>query len=154
MSGLKIGPIDATAPGLVDLIAAHAAHSAAHYPAESNHNLDATALAATGARLFGGWLDDRLVAMGGYVPLAEGEGEVKSMHVREEARGTGAGRAILEAIVAAARAEGIRRLRLETGSRDGSAAARGLYRAAGFVETGPFGAYRPDPESVFMARDL
>ncbi|MEX2650801.1 MAG: acetyltransferase [Alphaproteobacteria bacterium] len=32
--------------------------------------------------------------------------------------------------------------------------AIGLYRAAGFVATGPFGAYRADPYSVFMAKRL
>ncbi|HEV8436640.1 MAG TPA: GNAT family N-acetyltransferase, partial [Methylomirabilota bacterium] len=34
------------------------------------------------------------------------------------------------------------------------AAALGLYRAAGYVERGPFGDYRPDPLSVFMEKRL
>lgn len=32
--------------------------------------------------------------------------------------------------------------------------ARGLYAAAGFVECGPFGGYREDPNSVFMSVSL
>jgi putative acetyltransferase len=32
--------------------------------------------------------------------------------------------------------------------------ARALYRRFGFVETGPFEDYRPDPNSIFMSRDL
>lgn len=39
---------------------------------------------------------------------------------------------------------------LETGSSDYFAAARSLYRSAGFAERGPFGAYADDPHSVFM----
>ncbi len=154
LTGLEVRTLDANAREVAALVADHAAHSDAHYPEASNHHLDAAGLAASGIRLYGGWLDGRLVAMGGYVPLGGGEAEVKSMHVHAEARGMGAGRAILGAILEGARAEGIRRLRLETGSRDASAAARGLYRNAGFVETGPFGVYRPDPESVFMCREL
>ena len=29
-----------------------------------------------------------------------------------------------------------------------------LYRSAGFIETGPFGRYAPDPLSVFMEKTL
>jgi putative acetyltransferase len=43
-------------------------------------------------------------------------------------------------------------LRLETGIHQPE--ALGLYRAAGFVERGPFGPYRPDPLSVFMEKPL
>jgi putative acetyltransferase len=53
---------------------------------------------------------------------------------------------------AGAAAEGAAVLRLETGA--GSHAALALYRAAGFVERGPFGAYRPDPLSVFMEKPI
>ena len=34
------------------------------------------------------------------------------------------------------------------------AAARALYARCGFIETGPFGDYVPDPNSVFMTLDL
>ncbi|MDG4647991.1 GNAT family N-acetyltransferase [Roseibacterium sp. SDUM158017] len=151
--GLRVGILAFDAAGLEALMAHHAAHSAAHYP-ESNHGMDAAALEAADVRLFGGWAAGRLVAMGGYVPIAPDEAEVKSMHVLQEARGTGAGRAILDAIVQAARREGVARLRLETGSGPASAPARALYARSGFVETPPFGAYAPDPQSVFMCRDL
>jgi putative acetyltransferase len=154
LGGLRIERIDAQVPGLPALVADHAAHSAAHYPAESNHHLDLEGLARSGLRLFGGFRGDELVAMGGYLPFAPGEAEVKSMHVRSDARGLGAGRAILDAIITSARSEDIGRLWLETGSRPASEAARRLYLRAGFVETDPFGPYRPDPESVFMKLDL
>jgi putative acetyltransferase len=154
LNRLEIRRLDPKSPDLRALLDDHAAHSATHYPADSNHHLDASGLAASRARLFGGWLDGRLVAMGAYVPFGETEAEVKSMHVHVDARGQGAGQAVLAAIMQAARSEGIHRLWLETGSRTASAAARMLYRRAGFEETEAFGDYRPDPESVFMMRAL
>jgi putative acetyltransferase len=80
--------------------------------------------------------------------------ELKSMHVLAEHRGRGLSRAILDHLVAAARDMGIRRLSLETGVQPGFAAARMLYVRAGFAPCGPFEGYGPDPNSVFMTRDL
>jgi hypothetical protein len=49
-----------------------------------------------------------------------------------------------------ARAGGMSRLSLETGAWPYFAPARALYARHGFVECGPFGDYREDPNSVFM----
>jgi putative acetyltransferase len=141
-------------PSITDLIARHAAHGDAHYPAESNHHQDGAALAREGVVLFVGFLGTDAVAMGGYKPIAAGEGEVKSMHVTEAARGQGAGAHILGMILDHARDAGVRRLFLETGSLEGSAAARRLYERAGFTYCAPFGSYAEDPMSVFMTRLL
>jgi putative acetyltransferase len=148
---LSIAPDD---PRVADLIACHAAHGDAHYPAESNHHQDGAAMSAEGVVLFAGLRDGRAVAMGGYKVIAPGHGEVKSMHVSDAARGQGAGSRILEIILAHARDAGLARLSLETGSLDGSAAARRLYERAGFSYCAPFGAYEEDPMSVFMTRPL
>jgi hypothetical protein len=56
--------------------------------------------------------------------------------------------------VAEARAAGFRRLSLETGVQPTFVAARALYARSGFVECGPFEGYGPDPNSVFMTRQL
>ena len=50
--------------------------------------------------------------------------------------------------------EALSRLSLETGAQDSFASARSLYARAGFSECPPFGSYRPDPNSVFMTREL
>lgn len=76
------------------------------------------------------------------------------MHTAEALRGRGHGRAMLDHIIAAARADGLARLWLETGSFGYFAAARALYAKAGFVACDPFGDYRPDPNSVFMTLPL
>jgi GNAT superfamily N-acetyltransferase len=61
--------------------------------------MDGAAMAADGVVLFGGLLNGRAVAMGGYKIIAPGHGEVKSMHVSDEARGQGAGARLLEMIL-------------------------------------------------------
>src|SRR6185369_6871728 len=55
-------------------------------------------------------------------------------------------------IVEAARAAGMTRLSLETGSWPFFEAARALYRTHGFADCLPFGDYVADPNSVFMTR--
>jgi putative acetyltransferase len=61
---------------------------------------------------------------------------------------------MLAHIIAAARAQGLARLWLETGSFAYFDAARAMYAKAGFVECGPFGDYPPDPNSIFMTLPL
>jgi len=121
------------------------------FPAESNHYLSVEALGAPGVRFF--------VAEAGGSPLGcgalalQGEmAEVKSMYTAEGSRGRGVGAAVLTALIAAARAEGLSALRLETGAT--LRAARRLYERHGFAERGPFGDYREDPNSVFYEKVL
>lgn len=94
------------------------------------------------------------LAMGAVKTIAPGHGEVKSMHVLSEARGRGLSRRLLDHMLTEARAAGLARLSLETGAQDSFASARNLYARAGFAECPPFGSYRPDPNSVFMTREL
>lgn len=96
----------------------------------------------------------RAVAMGAVKRIAPALGEIKSMHVLSEARGRGHSRRMLAALIDHARAEGMTRLSLETGVQPTFVAARALYARTGFVECGPFGDYRPDPNSVFMTLAL
>jgi putative acetyltransferase len=61
---------------------------------------------------------------------------------------------MLRHIIATARARGMSRLSLETGSWEYFWPARALYKSHGFVECPPFAGYVPDPNSVFMSLDL
>lgn len=79
-------------------------------------------------------------------------GEVKRMYVVPQQRGHGAGRAILNAIEAEARALGLSRLVLETGVRQ--IEAQSLYQRAGFSRIDPFGEYVHSPLSICMAKTL
>jgi putative acetyltransferase len=56
--------------------------------------------------------------------------------------------------MAQAKAMGLSRLYLETGSFEYVAPARALYARHGFAECPPFEGYKPDPNSTFMVRDI
>ena len=61
---------------------------------------------------------------------------------------------LLNHIIEVAQSRGYARVSLETGSMEEFAPARALYARFGFEECGPFGAYRTDPNSVFMLLQL
>jgi putative acetyltransferase len=133
------------------LLAASDAHVAALYPAESNHMLALDALLDPAVTFFVARAGGRALGCGALV-REDGYGEIKRMFVAEAARGRGAGRHLLTAIEAAARAAGLTILRLETGIRQPEAIK--LYRSAGFRDILPFGDYGPDPLSVFMEKRM
>ena len=132
----------------------HSADMHADTPPESIHMLPRTALVDPAIAFFVLRDGGVPVGMGAVKRIAPDHGEIKSMHVLTETRGRGLSRHMLEALIAHARSEGLARLSLETGVQPTFIAARGLYARAGFVECGPFGDYRPDPNSVFMTIDL
>jgi putative acetyltransferase len=126
------------------------AYFAALYPAESNHLIDIATLAQPNVRFLVARRDGRAIGCGALVLGADGEAELKRMFVVPQARGLKLGSRILAALETAARAEGMRVLRLETGVRQPEALA--LYRSHGYLERGPFGSYQPDPLSTFFEK--
>jgi GNAT superfamily N-acetyltransferase len=75
--------------------------------------------------------------------------ELKRMYVRPAARGRGVGRALLERLVAEARAAGYRMIKLDTDTHAIFAAAIRLYRAFGFVECERYNS-DPDPRTLWF----
>ena len=137
-------------PRVVDLLHTHLTRARAETAPGSAHALDLSGLRAPEVTFWSAWDDDAVVGVGALKRLSADHGEVKSMHTAEAARGRGVGSAILLQIMAAARARGMLRLSLETGSWPYFSPARALYARHGFVECPPFGEYRADPNSVFM----
>ena len=123
-------------------------------PPESVHALDLDKLRRPGITFWSAWDGPLLLGCGALKELDAAHAEVKSMRTPQALRRRGVGRAMLAHIIAQARARGYRRLSLETGSHPAFVAAQTLYRDFGFVECGPFGAYQPDPHSVFMTLEL
>lgn len=125
------------------------------FPAESNHYLSIDALCAPHIHFLTATRTDlaETATLGcGALAAMEGYGEIKSMFVAPEARGAGAGEAILRELETIARGLHLPVLRLETG--DTLHAAHRLYERVGFSYRGPFGAYEAGPHSVFMEKKL
>ena len=95
--------------------------------------------------------DGVAVATGGFWAY-EDYVEIKRVFVDPAARGLGFSKMLMQALEDAARALGIKIARLETGIHQPE--ALGLYRSIGYVDRAPFGAYGPDPMSVFMEKML
>ena len=83
--------------------------------------------------------------------LGDGICEMKRLYIRPGHRGKGLGRCLAEAIIAAARAIGYKKMRLD--SLTSLKEAAGLYRRLGFVEIPPY-RFNPLPEAVFMELEL
>jgi putative acetyltransferase len=139
---------------VVDLLHIHLTNTRAESPPESVHALDLAGLQSPDISFWTIWEDETLLGFGALKRLSADHGEVKSMHTAQAMRGRGVGTAMLRHIIAAARATGMSRLSLETGSMEYFAPARALYKSHGFVECPPFADYVPDPNSVFMSLDL
>jgi GNAT superfamily N-acetyltransferase len=76
--------------------------------------------------------EDEPIGTVALIRMEDGGFEVAKMTVSEQARGSGLGRALMEACIAHAQALGAPRLYLETNSA--LAPARALYASCGFVE--------------------
>ena len=136
------------------LLQAHLLFAASQSPPEDVHALDVEALVVPDITFFSFRLGGELLGVGALKRLDVGHAEVKSMHTVGRARRSGIGRAMLDHLVGVARQLGCRRVSLETGSMPAFAPARSLYARAGFEPCGPFGDYRPSPNSTFMTLSL
>ena len=145
---------DLTGAATRALIALHLAGMHESSPPESVHAFGIEKLRAPGVTFWSAWVGDELAGCGALKELDAKRGELKSMRVADAFRGKGIGRAILEHLVAEARARGMTSLWLETGSAEAFTPALRLYETAGFRRCGPFEGYVEDPFSVFMTREL
>ena len=137
------------------LLAQHFVEMRAGSPPSACHVLTADALKDRAIRFF--TVRDeagKLLGCGALKRLSADHGEIKSMRTADTALGRGVGSALLDHLTAFARATGIKRLSLETGSGDLFAAANRLYERAGFERCGPFGDYRTTPFTRFLTKSL
>lgn len=144
---------DPTAPYVAALLAHHL-EELRSVMGEHAQALDASGLSAASVTFWTAWHNDELAGFGALKQLDETHGEVKSMRAAPTARRTGAGRAILNHIIAEGRKRGYARLSLETGTAPLHAPAVSLYRSAGFVSCAPFADYQASPHNQFLSLDL
>lgn len=148
---VTVTPGDPLSPEARALLGASAAMMVDRYPAEVNYSMAPEDLDDPRIQFFLAMSGNQAV---GCAALAtrEGYGEIKSMFVAPEARGAGAGAALMRKLEAFAREKGLPILRLETGPDLISACA--LYEREGFAIRGPFGDYLDDPLSRFYEKAL
>jgi putative acetyltransferase len=122
------------------------------YPAESHHGIDIDALLQPSV-VFAVARDMHGIAIGCGALVVNGDwGELKRMYTSPAARGRGVAQGILAFLEAEASQRGVGIVRLETGNLQPEALR--LYERAGYTRRGPFGAYGPDPASIFMEKLL
>jgi putative acetyltransferase len=154
MTDFTIRPADFTDPRVIDLIQYHRTTARAQTAEGMAFSLDITGLQTPDIRLWTLWEGDNLLGMGALKQLSTTEGEIKSMHTERTARGKGVAKTLLRHIMETAKAEGMTRLSLETGSWDYFRPAVALYEAHGFMRCPPFADYPDIESSLFMTIEL
>jgi putative acetyltransferase len=108
--------------------------------------LDLSGLTAPDMTFWTAWDGDQLLGMAALKEFGPGWGEVKSMRTHPKHLRKGVAAALLDHILAEAKARGMRRLSLETGAGPAFEPAVALYRKRGFTRGAAFGDY---PETDF-----
>ena len=147
---LRIERGDLSDQRVIELLTHHHTTCHAVTPKGSAHALDLSGLQSPDIQFWCGWNDAQLLGIGALKRLDSVNGEIKSMHTNQAARRQGIASKLLDHLVGEARAMGLQRVSLETGSFAFFAPAVALYRAHGFVDCPPFGSYKPDPNSLFL----
>ena len=132
------------------LLTRHLAGMHANSPPGHVFALDLSGLRAPDVTVWTAWDGAALVGVGALKELGDGTGEVKSMRTHPDHLRKGVGVAILECIIDAARARGLTRLSLETGSGPAFEPALALYRKRGFVDGEAFGGYGRSAFNQFL----
>jgi len=122
------------------LVALHLAEMHAFSPPGHVFALDSSGLMAPDVTVWTAWIGADIAGMAALRQLS-GIGEIKSMRTHPQHLRKGVATALLEHIIAEARARGLERVSLETGSGPAFEPALALYRKRGFREGEPFGGY-------------
>lgn len=154
MADYRILEDDLTGPEVAALLELHLAEMYRWSPACKVHAMPIERLREPDVTFYSAWDGERLAAVGALKELDARRGELKSMRAAPEYRGRGAGRAILECLLAEARRRGYTWLGLETGRPEPFRPARRLYEGYGFAECPAFGDYVSDEYSMCMDRTL
>jgi putative acetyltransferase len=123
-------------------------------PAESRHALDLSGLRGSDITFWCVWDGSSLAGFGAPNHLTESHAEIKSMRTAFTHLRQGIAAKMLRHLIQEATTRGYARVSLETGSMEVFQPERSLYASFGFVPCLPFGAYKLDPDSVFMTKAI
>jgi len=154
LNSFTITPDPLESAEVLDLLRLHLDEMHAASPACKVHAMPPERLREDDVTFYAVREDGVLAAVGALKALSDSRGELKSMRASPDFRGRGAGRALLEHLIAEARSRGYNWLGLETGRTVEFADARRLYERYGFRESEAFGDYTSDDFSLCMERDL
>jgi putative acetyltransferase len=152
---ITIARADLTAATSLALIASLNAELQAMYPEPgANHfKLDPAQVAVGRGTFLVVYQDGKPVGCGALRLLDPETAELKRMYVDDALRGQGLGRRLVEALEAEARTLGVRRLVLETGTRQ--LAALALYQKTGFQPIPLYGEYCLSPDtSICLGKQI
>lgn len=145
---------DLSHPSTRALLALHLQGMQANSPADAVFALDLSGLQQPGVSVWTAWRDEQAIGVAALRRLDDRRGELKSMRTHPHHLRRGVAATLLEHVIAQARAGGLTRLSLETGSGDAFEPALALYRRRGFVNGEAFGDYIPSAFNQFLHLDL
>jgi putative acetyltransferase len=138
-----------------DLVEALNAHMLPLSPLEFQFKMTVEQMAEPATTVFVARDEDgKAVGCGALKMHDDGVGELKRMFTRPEVRGKRVGSALVDAIVELAKAKGVSRLVLETGTGPGFDGAWRLYENSGFVRCGVVLDYPDSEYSAFFEKRL
>lgn len=142
ISDVEIRHTDLSEPEVQALIEIHTREMFEGSPPGTNHALDLSGLKVSEVEVFAAWRGDALLAIGA-LKRHDDFAEIKSMRAHPQARGSGAGKAMLTHLIERALELGFGEVKLETGTGELFEAATGLYRSFGFKPCEAFAGYVP-----------
>ena len=146
----SIHPDDLTSEPTRRLLALHLAGMHASSPPDHVFALDLSGLQTPDVTVWSVRAGDDVVGIGALKELGDGSAEVKSMRTHPDHLRRGVAALLLDHIVREARARGLTRLSLETGSGPAFEPALALYRKRGFVNGEAFADYQASAFNQFL----
>ena len=151
---LEIRPARLADPQTRELLHLHLAGMHANSPPGRVFALDLSGLEQPEVAVWTAWCGGRVAGIAALRDLGDGSGELKSMRTHPDFLRRGVAAALLEHIIDVARARGMSRLSLETGSGPAFEPALALYRRRGFVDGEAFGQYQRSAFNQFLHLSL
>lgn len=145
---------DLSGEATLRLLALHLAGMNANSPPDSVYALDLSGLKAPGVTVWSVWDGTKVIGIGALKELGNGSAEVKSMRTHPDHLRRGVAALLLDHIAVEAKARGLTRLSLETGSGPAFEPALALYRKYGFVNGEAFSDYQPSAFNQFLHLQL
>jgi putative acetyltransferase len=147
---LEIREDDLSGEPTRELLRLHLAGMQVNSPPGHVFALDLSGLRTPNVIVWSAWSRGQIAGIGALKDFGDGTGEVKSMRTHPGFLRQGVGAALLEQIIATARARGISRLSLETGSGPAFEPALALYRKRGFLDGEAFSDYTRSDFNQFL----